>query len=230
VQERERLSMSRPEMGLERARALLQERGVEDAVALIGVRGFFAAMGTSPGNDPGLYDDAAFLVTPRACEGFAFNTDPTSYAPPNVMLKAGLWRYRPGRHTSPTTGESHDALVHEGRPVWVIARPRSLDDYRRFAELPNVGLRERLESVAAYQDALRARGGKVLADGTVEWPMAAHINIHRGGAEGTSSKGCQTVQPSLWGEFIQATYHALREAGQADIAYLLVEAEEWPSP
>lgn len=217
--------MSRPRMPLERARALLAAHGVTEQVALVGVRGFFGALG-APGNDAGVYDDAVFLVTQEACVGFVFNTDPTSFAPPNVALKTGLWRYRPGRHTSPATRASYDALVHEGHPVWVIARPESLDDYRRFAELPNVGLREPLGSIEAYRDALRGRGGRVLEDGRVEWPMAAHINIHRGGAADTSSKGCQTVHPSMWDEFIQATYRALRERGQAYIPYLLLEAGE----
>ena len=87
-----------PELGRPEARRLLERRGVADAVALIGVRGFFGEMGQAPGNDPGVYDDAVFLVTPDACRGFLFNTDPTRFEPPNVTLKAGLWRYKPGDH------------------------------------------------------------------------------------------------------------------------------------
>lgn len=217
---------ARPALAPADARALLAAHGVADPVALIGVRGFFANMGPSAGNDAGVYDDAVFLVTPDACAGFVFNTDPTRLTPPNVTLKTGLWRYRPGRHTSPATLESYDALVHAGNPVRVIVHPRSLDDYHRFAALPNVGLRERLDSVGAYHDAIRARGGKVLSDDTIEWPMEAHINVHRGGAEGTSSKGCQTVHPSMWTEFIDATYRELRAHDQADIPYLLLEAQD----
>jgi len=214
-----------PELGLADARALLAARDIADGVALIGVRGFFGAMGPSPGNDPGVYDDAVFLVTPYACRGFRFNTDPTRFEPPNVTLKPGLWRYRPGRH-APERSEAYEALVHAGSVVWVSAYPRSLDEYRLFGRLPNVALRADLASIDAYRDALRERGGRVLEDGSVEWPMRAHINIHRGGSEDTGSKGCQTVHPSMWAEFIGGVYGELRIRQQAEIPYLLLEARD----
>ena len=214
-----------PELGEAKARELLEARDVTDAVSLIGVRGFFGAMGQAPGNDPGIYDDAVFLVTPGACRGFLFNTDPTRFEPPNVTLKAGLWRYRPGKH-APEGSVAYDALVHAGSVVWVTAYPRSLDEYRLFGRLPNVGLRGDLASVDAYRNALSERGGRVLADGSIEWPMQAHINIHRGGSDDTGSKGCQTVHPSMWADFIQGTYRELRTRGQSDIPYLLLEASD----
>lgn len=209
----------RPALDLQKARALLSARGVTEQVALLGVRGFFGEMGHAPGNEIGLYDDAVFLVTPEACTGFIFNTDPSKSAPSDVMLKPGLWRYRRGWHNG---SERHEALVHEGSPVWVVARPVSLEDYHHFAG--KVGQR-RLDSVAAYREALRAGPGKVMDDGTVEWPMDAHINVHRGGVEGTSSKGCQTVPPDMWAEFIGATYGAMERHRQPEIPYLLVEAQ-----
>jgi hypothetical protein len=214
-----------PALGLPEATALLAARAVAAEVALIGVRGFFGALGPSPGNDPGVYDDAVFLVTSEACRGFLFNTDPTRFEPPNVTLKTGLWRYRPGRH-APERGEAYDALVQSGSVVWVTAYPRSLDDYRLFGRLPNVALGADLASVDAYRDALRQRGGRVLENESIEWPMQAHINIHRGGSEDTGSKGCQTVHPSMWDDFIGSVYGELRTLGQAEIPYLLVEARD----
>lgn len=216
-----------PALGLSDARPLLAAQGVTDPVALIGVRGFFGAMGASPGNDLGVYDDAAFLVTSDACRGFLFNTDPTRVEPPNVMLKPGLWRYHPGQHV-PEHGEAYDALVHAGNFVWVSVHPRTLEDYRLFGRLRNVGLQEDLPSVDAYREALRARGARLLTDGSVEWPMSAHINIHRGGSVDTGSRGCQTVHPSVWAEFIDSVYRALRERSQADLPYLLLDAPDLP--
>lgn len=216
-----------PELGRSEATALLERRGVADAVALIGVRGFFGAMGQSPGNDPGIYDDAVFLVTPDACRGFLFNTDPTRFEPPNVTLKAGLWRYKPGNHNPPSRGSvPYKALVHAGNVVWVTAYPQNLDHYRLFGALKNVGLREDLPDIRAYQDAVREKHGRVIADDIIEWPMEEHINIHRGGAEGTSSKGCQTVHPSMWDDFIGSVYGKLREHRQPDVPYLLLEARD----
>lgn len=217
-----------PELGLPEARALLAARDVTDAVALIGVRGFFGAMGQSPGNDPGVYDDAVFLVTPGACRGFLFNTDPTRFEPPNVTLKAGLWRYKPGNHNPPSRGSvPYKALVHKGNLVWVTVYPKSLADYRIFGALPNVGLPE-LGTIDAYHVAMHNREpeSRVLTDGSIEWPMREHINIHRGGAEDTGSKGCQTVHPSMWDDFIDSVYGKLREHRQPDIPYLLIEARD----
>ena len=213
-----------PELAREKARELLAAKDVVDAVALIGVRGFFDAMGQSPGNDPGIYDDAVFLVTPDACRGFLFNTDPTRFEPPNVTLKAGLWRYKPGDH-KPEGGTAYAALIHEGSVVWVTAYPTSLTDYQRFGGLRNVGL-PYLLGIPAYHEAIRAKHGHVLDDGSIEWPMDAHINIHRGGAVDTGSRGCQTVHPSMWEDFRSSVYRELRERNQPNIPYLLIEARD----
>lgn len=216
----------RPELDLERARALLLAHGAPDTVALIGVRGFFGAMGSSPGNDSGIYDDAVFLVDPDTCRGFVFNTDPMRFEPPNVTLMPGLWRYLPGQHVSPGTLRGYDALVHAGHPVWVRLHPRTEEHYRYFADKVGLPGRASLRGVPAYQAALIARGGRVAPDGAVEWQMREHINIHRGSADSTSSLGCQTVEPGMWQEFIDAVYGALRSRHRPEIPYLLVDAAD----
>ena len=222
-----------PEMAPARAREILASRGVADDAALLGVRGFFGAMGASPGNDPGIYDDAVFLVTPERCDGYIFNTDPTRFTPPNVTLKPGVTRYKPGTHTSPKTHESYAALVQSGLPgevAWVVARPRpdNLKDYCTFAKSPGVALDRVLGTVEEYQDALRSRGGRLNADGSIEWPMKQHINIHRGGDTDPGSMGCQTVHPSAWPGFIRAVYDELERRGQPHVPYLLIEAADLP--
>lgn len=41
------------------------------------------------------------------------------------------------------------------------------------------------------------------------------INLHRGGTKTTSSEGCQTIPPTQWNEFINATYAAMGTNAQA---------------
>jgi hypothetical protein len=217
-----------PTLALRQARALLASRGVVEPVALIGVRGYFGEMGPTPGNDPGVYDDAVFLVTAEACRGFVFNTDPAKFEPPSVTLKTGLWRYRPGEHRPLSGAAPYRALVHAGSPVWVTLHPSDLDDYRNFAR--KVNMDDSLPDVDAYKAALRgSRDAKLLPDGAVEWRMREHINIHRGRTDTTGSLGCQTVEPSMWEEFIGAVYRELAGHAQRDIPYLLVEARELPA-
>ena len=219
------LPADRPSLALATARALLGERGISAAVALIGVRGFFASMGATAGNDPGVYDDAIFLVTEAACTGFNANTDPTKYQTPNVTLKPGKWRYRIGLH------KGYEALVESGLPgdeVWVVAHPRELGDYHRFTQSPGVNLGHSLGSKQAYWAALEQKGARRVPSDDPEWPdieypMSALINIHRGAADSTSSMGCQTVPPAQWQEFITSVKAALQAASQELVTYLLLE-------
>ncbi len=48
------------------------------------------------------------------------------------------------------------------------------------------------------------------------------INIHRGGFNGTSSLGCQTIVPEQWQNFIQLVTSELSKYSQATVLYLLV--------
>jgi len=47
------------------------------------------------------------------------------------------------------------------------------------------------------------------------------INIHRGGASGTSSLGCQTIPPAQWESFISMVRAELKRHGQKTIPYIL---------
>ena len=51
------------------------------------------------------------------------------------------------------------------------------------------------------------------------------INIHRGGFNGTSSLGCQTIYPTQWPSFIELVQSELKRAGQKIIPYLLTEED-----
>ena len=48
------------------------------------------------------------------------------------------------------------------------------------------------------------------------------INIHRGGFNGTSSLGCQTIVPEQWASFIQLVTSELEKYAQKVVPYLLV--------
>lgn len=57
------------------------------------------------------------------------------------------------------------------------------------------------------------------------------INIHRGGQNGTSSLGCQTIVPDQWEQFIASVRGELKRAGQTVIPYCLTaHANTAPNP
>jgi lysozyme len=49
------------------------------------------------------------------------------------------------------------------------------------------------------------------------------INIHRGGQNGTSSEGCQTIHPDQWAEFYLAATTEMDRLSMTKIGYLLME-------
>jgi lysozyme len=90
---------SRPRLPEDQARLLLATHGVNDAVAVIGIRGYYRDTMGKPGvNDRGIYDDAIVVVTPTAFATFNGNTDPSAHRPGIASLVPGVHRYRPGRH------------------------------------------------------------------------------------------------------------------------------------
>lgn len=76
----------RPHLAPVAIEALLAPYAIDSSrnpLIIIGVRGFFAAMGSTPGNDRNIYDDAIFLYAPSLgiCAGYNGNTDPSKYRP-----------------------------------------------------------------------------------------------------------------------------------------------------
>lgn len=85
------------------SRAVVERRiaryGITDAVYVYAVRGYYAdTLGVPGKNDRGIYDDAAFIVSPTAYAAFNANTDPSVFRPGIASLCPGIHRYRPGRH------------------------------------------------------------------------------------------------------------------------------------
>jgi lysozyme len=71
------------------------------------VRGYYLRSMGDPGrNDRGIYDDAAFIITPHVFAGFNANADPSArYRPGVASLLPGCYPYKPGLHgiSRPTT-------------------------------------------------------------------------------------------------------------------------------
>ncbi len=105
------LPPSRPQQAKSKTQALLTKARVDDAVALVGIRGYYRdSMGVPCENDRGIYDDAIFLVSPNAYATFNANTDPSVKRQGIAVLKPGVHRYRKGKHGLSKPGGGYPAL------------------------------------------------------------------------------------------------------------------------
>jgi lysozyme len=105
------LPPSRPQQAKSKTQALLTKARVDDAVALVGIRGYYRdSMGEVGKNDRGIYDDAIFLVSPNAYATFNANTDPSVKRQGIAVLKPGVHRYRKGKHGLSKPGGGYPAL------------------------------------------------------------------------------------------------------------------------
>jgi lysozyme len=90
---------SKPLQSRKETERLLKKAGVIDQVALVGIRGYYKnSMGKRNRNDIGIYDDGIFILSPQAYASFNANTDPSRLKPAIATLKAGVHRYKKGRH------------------------------------------------------------------------------------------------------------------------------------
>ena len=105
------LPPARPQQAKSKTQALLTKARVADAVALVGIRGYYRdTMGVPGENDRGIYDDAIFLVSPNAYAAFNANTDPSVKRKGIAVLKCGVHRYRKGKHGLSKPGGGYPAL------------------------------------------------------------------------------------------------------------------------
>jgi hypothetical protein len=156
-------------------------------------------MGAPSVNDRGIYDDALFIHSPSAMAAYNGNTDPS--------------RYRKGQGTLDNTKGM--ACLNPG--AWFV---------HKFAKHKNqyLALCQRLGPVIVTRD-----GDPPYEDTDLNRPGGYFgINIHRGGYNGTSSAGCQTIHPTQWGSFINlAIDQAKRYHGaswyKACIPYILLD-------
>lgn len=103
---------------------------------LVFVRGYYDRTMGRPGNDRGIYDDAAFVIGPNLFFAFNANADPgtvrkgegTGAGKGMARLKPGVWRaWKFGHHKAGTPG-GHRALVQLADKVTVI-RDGKTGDY-----------------------------------------------------------------------------------------------------
>ena len=66
-------------------------------------------------------------------------------------------------------------------------------------------------------------------DGVVNPRPGVAINIHRGGRNGTSSEGCQTIPPSQWDAFYSSLSGEMKRHGVSTFPYLLITDTDLPS-
>jgi lysozyme len=83
--------------------------------------------------------------------------------------------------------------------------------------------RERETGIKAYTALVQAGQVEVLRDGGKRERGFFGINIHKGGVNGTSSLGCQTIIPAQWQEYIDDVKSVMKN--QAVIQYCLIEAQ-----
>lgn len=74
-----------------------------------------------------------------------------------------------------------------------------------------------------YRACVQAQSVGVTRDGGKKETGWFGINIHRGGRNGTSSEGCQTIVPQQWEEFISTLSEQLKIYAQQTFAYVLAE-------
>lgn len=78
---------------------------------------------------------------------------------------------------------------------------------------------------AALRPASPDESVMVVRDGKTGLHKGIAINIHKGGVNGTSSLGCQTIPPDQWKSFISLVYSEMDRYKQSRIPYVLVASE-----
>jgi hypothetical protein len=168
---------------------------------IFAVRGYWPlTMGKTPGNDPGVYDDAWFYVSPTTFLAIAANTDPSRYGwnagagKPMAVLDTGFWPFRRGPHKNRTPA----------------LRQLTLEEARKVG-LPGDG-RFSVTRTYAPGDSRNYKEAGYFA-----------INCHSGGVNGTSSEGCQTAPPDTFAEFMGIVWKETKAAGVGILWYGLVD-------
>lgn len=200
---------ARPQWDHLKVMNILGQMGVFERCALLGVRGYYRdSMGKKNVNDREIYDDAIFSVGPKNYfQSFNFNCDPNGYRRGHgkldstkglASLEAGVYRV-------------HVIDIHGG-------------------SVPHRALCQRKGVVSVLRDADSKVPEKdiILLDGYRTYREQGNfgINIHRGGANSTSSAGCQTLPPTQWDEFFkEGVERNMLYTGQTIMPYVLIEAQ-----
>jgi lysozyme len=90
---------SRPQITPSQLQKILGPALAVNPVVLVAVRGYYLdSMGKAGVNDRGIYDDAAFVVSPTTFTAFNFNVDPSIHRAGIASILPGVHWFRRGRH------------------------------------------------------------------------------------------------------------------------------------
>lgn len=179
----------------------------DEAVWLLGIRGFDLTEGSPRKNDFGIYDDTIVVCFRGGIEAYEATTDPSKQYIDNPVNKEGTAVLRPGVWT-------YKLGLHRGNAAFV--QDDSVVVYR-------------LDRGGHY--VIGSDGRAKIHSGFFG------INIHSGGTTnevGPFSAGCQAVacHDHAWGEPWQTFYHLvvnrMRDAKQHQIKYVLTDNPEAP--
>ncbi len=81
-----------------------------ESLIVVGIPGYYSKMGTSPGNDRAIYDDAMFVVSPTHFSAWNANVDPSLFRKGIATLAPGIHRYRKGNHGISRPGGGYPAF------------------------------------------------------------------------------------------------------------------------
>lgn len=182
----------------------------------VGVRAYYRdSMGVTGKNDVGIYDDSIHLMLPKQgmCS-FQANVDPSldgwnwALEKPFAHLTPGLWYFIDGLHKGQMKAwrqpVAEEAAACQLPPNYSVRGEAGPIPHGHFRVLRNPG---------------RHGWKSYLDDGYHA------INIHRGGAAGTSSWGCQTIPPDDYPRWLADSYTATtnQRTGHRILPYLLID-------
>ena len=169
-----------------------------DHVVVVGYRGYYKdTMGVPGVNDRGIYDDALCIVENPVL--------PTGAS--GDIIESGFF----GTYNANTDPSASDKQKHNVAVLRPGAHP-----YR----IGNHGISRPGGGYPAFRPATKDEGLPVTRSGKPTIGIA--INIHKGGYNGTSSLGCQTIYPDQWSSFQSTLTMLLKRYGQKTFQYILV--------
>jgi lysozyme len=90
---------TRPRITAQDVEEIARKHGVKDAVAIVGIRGYYLrTLGDPKKNDRGIWDDCIAVISPTAFAAYNGNTDPSFWRKGIASLVEGVHNYRKGKH------------------------------------------------------------------------------------------------------------------------------------
>lgn len=197
--------MGNPTFSREDAEKIGRSRGCQDKVMWIGFRSATSTYGE--------YDDMLALLTPDSYTEFKANTLPSKWENGIAKLMPGDYLYEQGLHGVHHFNEMNATLAANVKD-WLNSHVGQ--DYTPISGV-----------ILPYWAYRQAAPATIIRDGAhttetdvnpADWPF---IDLHKGGANTTSSAGCQTFFPDGWNQARLLGYSAMNKYGMKKITYSL---------